>query len=617
MNCKYTLTLNGKVIKAGVSEDEIYSYIRSTLPQYKAMKLGLFGDIVFDEATVRRANIVSQIMVESSKLSSKIKPTELDVISEEFDISSPKALSVTKAINTWRANGRRLVPEYNEENYIKNETERLVKDGMNKDEAEKTVKERIKNFPHIAKIGEKVHKVAEIFFSKDLDNSLIFETVDLPRTTLENLVSSFSDLKAEILKNGDVEFLPELTFETSDSESEPVIGRIDLITVSDSGRIGIYDFKISTKEYTDWSSAKKLSVDYQLAAYRALLANKGLPVQDASLNVIPIVVEDPDYEDESFNSFRFDTTENRLTSNYTNLNWRSGKYSKNIREHIKSSLPEVNITPRFTSDVSRLSEAAFGKITHLTVDDFEKSYVKKNRSTGEYYFLDYIHEKKGESYTEVSAPSKAELRPKIEQYLAEKDIYDQEAYYQNIYDQIQILKETGKTTDEGTLFRNKEGSVHAYLLTTFAPFIDNPNFELLDIPEFARMGIYAFKDDQTGIISFITLTNVDTRHKLKLKYDYDSILSNIASSPETKGYKKVLTATAGNAKILETVLAINSLPAQFQNYKIGNILVVNHKLGQSDYISPDQLDVNFNFLAKHLGIENNFKSGLLTFADPL
>lgn len=613
MACKYILSINGKKVTEVNTEKELEKYIKEhydVLASYNQ-----FNDIVFDETNSLQSNMKSKIL----SLNTVVTPsTVFNELTQEYEIKTPKKLAITKAISNWRTpDGSRVVPEFIESEYIKNETKNLMeKEGLSESEANEQVQNNIKNFEHIAKIGDKVHKVAEMFFSENVNSDDIYSVVNLPRETIDNLIRSFESLKDTISGSKHVEFLPEVTVETTDDNSDPLIGRIDLLTVDDRGHVDLYDFKVSTKPIEGWSSAKKINVDYQLAAYRALLANKGIPVSNMGLNIVPIVIPSPNYENETFDSFQIGNVENRLVVNFDNLKFPRGHYSNIVSQHISSSVPRVNIDSDFTYNVGNLSEIAFGKISALTEEQFKRKYVKKEGN--KWSFKDYIHGRENKEFPEIVAYSEAELNDKIKAYLAEKEDYDQEGYFVNIWKQFSQLKRSGKNLSSRDPFNFKDSNVHAYLSTVFSSFIDNSAYEMMeDLPELTQLGIYAFVDTGTNIVNFVTMSDVDNKHELDLQYKYNSILANVASSASTKNLKGVMTATAGNAKLLQTLLAINALSDQFANYQIGNIQVVNHKLGQSDYADLTQLRNNFKYLTDRLDIENNFEKGNLQFADPL
>lgn len=611
MACKYILTLNGVKVTEVNTEAELDNYIKKNFNTLTSFNK--FRDIVFDETNTVQSDVKSQLL--NAHLTG-VTSTVYNDVTQQNEVTAPKKMSITKGIATWRVDGKRVVPEFKEDEYIKNEVKRFVERGIDEREALEQVTRDVKNFNHLAKIGDKVHKVAEMFFSSEIDNNDIYSAVDLPYGTISNLISSFETLKSGIQAGKHYEFIPELTLETTDPDSDPLIGRLDLVAIDERGNAHLYDFKISTKHYSEWSSAKRINVDYQLAAYRGLLANKGIPVRDMSLNIVPIIISDPDYDSETFSSFRIDSVENRMVTNSENLRFPDGKISRVVSAHIKPNIPRVEIDSSFAYNVSKYSEIAFGKMTSITPEDFLKKYVRVEN--GVYKFRDFINkEGKDESETFITAPSKAEIFEKIKTYLKEKEEFDQEGYYVNLWNEFKKLKFQGKKLGEKDPFRFKNSNIHAYLATVFSSYIDNPDFEMLeDIPELTQLGIYAFVDKGSGIINFVTLTNTNLDQELNLQYKYNSVLSNLLSSARSKKYKNVLSGIVGNAKLLETMLAINGLARSLSTFKIGNIQVVNHKTGQSRYADINQLKTNFGYLSTALGIENHLETQL-SIADPI
>lgn len=612
MACKYILSINGKKVAEVNTEKELDKYIKDhydVLASYNQ-----FNDVVFDETNTSQSNMKSKILSISSV---KETTSVFNGVTQENEVASSKKLSITKAISSWRTpEGSLAVPTFNDENYIKNAVDKLLeKEDISREEAMKIIKSDLANFKHLAKIGDKVHKVAELFFSDSVNNDDIYDIVNLPRETIDNLIQRFESLKDIISRSKHYEFIPEVTIETSDTDSDPLIGRLDLVTVSESGKVDIYDFKISTKPISEWDSAKMINIDYQLASYRALLANKGIPVSSMGLNIVPIIINDPDYDKESFTSFEFGDIENRFVSNHENLLYPRGRITSIVREHISSGVPRINIESSFAYDVQNLSEVSFGKIDSITPEEFRRKYVKPDGD--KLYFFDYINGDNKEPL-KITASTETDIMQKVKAYLLEKNEYDQEGYFVNLWTQLAQLRQSGKELSSRNMFSKKKTHVHSYLTTIFASFIDNKSYELIeDLPELIQLGIYPFLDKGTNIVNFVVMSNVDNKQKLKLQYGYDSVLANVASSAATKNLKNVLTGTAGNAKLLQALLAINALSQQFSNYQIGNIQVVNHVLGQSDYADLNQLKSNFKFLAKKLEIENNFENGTLQFADQL
>ena len=66
-------------------------------------------------------------------------------------------------------------------------------------------------------------------------------------------------------------------------------GSIDIVVLTESGDAHIFDIKVSKNHYSDWDSAKVLTLDWQLSLYRQLLGQH-IKINNTTLNVIPIKV---------------------------------------------------------------------------------------------------------------------------------------------------------------------------------------------------------------------------------------------------------------------------------------------------------------------------------------
>ena len=106
-------------------------------------------------------------------------------------------------------------------------------------------------------------------------------------------------------------------------------GICDLIIVKPSGDIDIIDFKVSTRSYDDWYSAKKIHTQYQLGMYRAILAANGFDGYKISLYTLPINMPMG-----AIRSMRVETKRNLSISSGSTpskLDYTYGDYSNNIR----------------------------------------------------------------------------------------------------------------------------------------------------------------------------------------------------------------------------------------------------------------------------------------------
>lgn len=605
MACKYFLNINGSKYSFN-SEQELDNFIAQNYGSM--MYYNKYGDVVFDESNNIQDSIYNKLLT----LNSAIQGSKFNNLTQENEVVAPKKMGVTSAITTWlKPDGSLVIPEFRVEEYKKNQLRLLVEGGMSESEAKEQIDTEVRNWEHLAKIGDKVHKVAELFF-KDQDLNTICQAVDLPYDTVENLFYNFETLKAQIGRGRNYKFIPELSIQTTDDLSDPIIGRIDLLAIDDKGRVEIYDFKLSTRPYDTWYSSKQITIDYQLASYRALLANNGIGVKTASLNIVPIVISNVDYENETFSSYTMGTPINKTTDSGSmqRLSYPNGYISRIVQEHIRSNVTEVSYNTKVAENTAKYSEIAFGKLSKETPEEFVDRVAKYDNYRKVWFFNDYVSEKKGSEIPIIEADSKEELIKKAKEYLGEVEEKD-ESYYINLWKDFDYLKKNGISFEEKDKFKYLPQKVNTYLTRVFCNYIDNEGYEVLDIPELAEIGIYAFRDIANNIVDFVSMSNINLTKKLKWNNESTNIFGHLGSEAKFKNIRNLMSNNVGNAKLLETMLAINEMHDYFSNYRIGNIQVINYRAGQSYPIDIDKLSHNFNILTKELGIPNYFKSELL------
>ena len=606
MNCQYTLKQNGKLL-IFKSVDELYEFIGKNTD---LLKLGL--DIVFDEGTVIQNNVKAALQ-SLSKASSRSR-TIFDPNLEEYIVTSPTKTSITTGIYNWTSeSGKRALFEFDISNWRKNKMAqiKLSEPTLSDEEINKLLDKEESTWDTKADIGTQVHKIAELVFSDNYKNDSIYTVTKLDKKIVDRLIDTFVDLKDKLNKNNRLIFLPEITL-----ENDLYIARLDLISIAENGRIDIYDFKLSDKEYSNWDKSKITTIDYQLAGYRAMLASLGFPVNRTTLNVIPIIAN-INYDTKELKDFKLESIQTRTGTN-KELNYPNGIITTIATQNIppKSSVMAENSETLET--IKRQVHTAFGAYEETTVKEFMHN-VKFDKTTGKYYFEDRTSKKdKDGNYKKIEA-TEENLEEVINNYLQEKLEYNTTTIYNSFWRQFQIMKSTGKQIENSNVFKGKYThlKITNYLQKLFAEYIDNPKIELVEgYEDLVDMGIYIFLNKETNIVDIVSLSNTDLKKKLKLNFDYDGILANLGSSAKFKNLQDMLTATVGNAKLLETMLVLNNIPS-LANLKIGNVRVVNPRTGQCDYASVDQLKNNFYVLCKELKITNNFDNGNLTFADPL
>lgn len=164
--------------------------------------------------------------------------------------------------------------------------------------------------------GQDIHKIAEIIFSMDLNDSdsvMIeiskrkseFKTDITGIIENEHIRTEAVDYLLRLKRNIETthgsgcKFLTESAYgvENLNTEgsyaaikSKELKGIIDLIVVDKNGEIHLYDFKTSAKRYGDWSQYKKKVTALQLYTYKKMLETKGLHISSMNCLSIPLKI---------------------------------------------------------------------------------------------------------------------------------------------------------------------------------------------------------------------------------------------------------------------------------------------------------------------------------------
>ena len=130
MACKFILTLNGVKVTEVNTEAELDNYIKKNFNTLTSFNK--FRDIVFDETNTVQSDVKSQLL--NAHLTG-VTSTVYNDVTQQNEVTAPKKMSITKGIATWRVDGKRVVPEFKEDEYIKNEVKRFVERGIDEREA--------------------------------------------------------------------------------------------------------------------------------------------------------------------------------------------------------------------------------------------------------------------------------------------------------------------------------------------------------------------------------------------------------------------------------------------------------------------------------------------------
>jgi len=159
------------------------------------------------------------------------------------------------------------------------------------------ITENIENWKKLAGMGTDLHKLAESYFKKRLQDGTGAFTVndfnvkvtslgvDGKATYLEYLQNLENNL---VTRHGkDAIMIPE--YKVWDKESK-IVGVIDLLVIDSEGKVHVYDFKTSYKEPSKWNRNKVTTFQFQLGGYGNILRNMGMQV--GGMSILPVVMND-------------------------------------------------------------------------------------------------------------------------------------------------------------------------------------------------------------------------------------------------------------------------------------------------------------------------------------
>lgn len=433
----------------------------------------------------------------------------------------------------------------------------------------------------------------------------------------------------------------------------PVVGKMDLFVASRDGKkLGIYDYKCSPKEYTEYNPtedpskydpAKVATFQYQLAAYRKLLNSIGiiqLGNEPITLGVIPLQFQNYKFNYDTkkveFTEVTSQSTAIQILSN-TSLA-RGGERYLNIESNLEQIFPKNNSeTPETGSileKVAKNKEILFkipNKRKSKSREDIikymkEKGGIQKNKITG-YYEFRYKNRRNQEKA--LVARKKDISKSEAEAIILEKlqNIFEfSDTYVPNTTSElrksfIHHLEEEGEPVD-----LSKLAGKHSYTkedplwLTKRLGTYNNPSRysiihnEQLD-PVLDEMGILLFKNKLTGLIDVIKITGeYDPTMKAELgggAKNRTTIFGNflIDDVVNSDSNAEALDSSIGNVELMEAMLVLNELPELFnvdKNEGIGKIHVVSPRSQMGLETTNEQALKNFNRLCSLGKIKHNF-----------
>lgn len=413
----------------------------------------------------------------------------------------------------------------------------------------------------------------------------------------------------------------EIIGEIRDKAGNPISGlkgKMDLLIINPDGTIEITDFKVSSREYDDWYAAKVYHTDYQLGAYRAILAANGIDGRNVTLRTQPI-----HFPIGKVSQMRVQSSQNRTAVNsktISHLDWDDGKFTNNLRYLISTIIkPIASSNISLKDDIAENIRNILGKFE--TPEEKSKKYSKEDIANSifpstyngktQYNLFDKVTGKK------ITRNSKEEFTKPggyIDEMLKRMKNYHTSIINSLVSDIKKYQNESSTEEKFDLLSASSTEDINVYnvLQETFGKYC-NSSWSLIEIPELLDLGIFIFQHKQSGIYDVVRVS----KDNIRLPIDNNgtsTVLGKFLSNKEAENITefKPMDSNVANMQLLETMCALNTIANQLRNGKLGIIKIINPSLGQVELPDINQLKSNFNFLTRKAQISNNFNSIIRT-----
>ena len=359
-------------------------------------------------------------------------------------------------------------------------------------------------------------------------------------------------------------------------------GKIGLIAVDSSGDAHIFEIKISKTKYENWDSAKKLTLDWQLALSRQLLGQH-INVDNTMLYTIPIyipVLGDP-------NAIHLEEFVNRRSESGSGLN-TAGK----IYEAANQIIPKgifVEYDPSREVDIK--NELNILLPNYEVKTDFEDTDVKAIMANARKRYEKEKVWRKWNNFENIEGMEKgymeskdeAEFEEMINKYVAHVKL--------QLNRNVSILKDamiSAIKTNQGikTSSANPKKDITAnHLLSDYL----NEEWEVVNnIPETLPLGLIVLRNRRTNQVNVISLS-----------------INQLLAQSDIEGMNY------GDLEYMKTLLFVNKFKSELlpnAGSKLGEIIVYNAESGQSYYDNVlNKYDEFRNLMSKKSELKSKLK----------
>lgn len=546
-------------------------------------------------------------------------------------------ISVTKAITLGDLfeDGKPLVTGFNEEDYFNKLVDSLkekINPDTNKFYNDSEIEDYIKNLKtrwgQLAKMGTAIHKISEIFFGNTslnkedvyniFKNSREAKDVSFNTEDYDHMFNYVKNIHKQLLNRyPDAMFIPEMKLRTKSPGGPNFVGKVDLMIITKTGDVHVFDFKTSPTKYDDYSQIKQLTFDYQLAFYRQMLNQAGINVRNTELGILPIELMNVDYENNTVKTINESPIIDMRTSSeggsaykrnsYQKLQQGAGYVALNVERLIPSKELAFSLNTDISENFDKLNKELFGY-------DAENSSGVRSKKTLDELKANVRKDNSGKYVVKDDFTGVYEKFDKIEKaHEAIENNYKKNQNKKLFYAQDVANNYNTAANSNAKAFNFKnDGNKSNNYNKLYGQYLKE-GYKLND--SLLPHGILVFYHESYKTIDFIYINNEDLSKELKdLTYGKNGVKITGNLTHDKNVPKYTLDANVGNIELMRLMIAVNEfMPTISDEYQVKDLKVINNFNYKIAYQNIDLLKENFKILIRYahekkpdLQIENNF-----------
>lgn len=492
-------------------------------------------------------------------------------------------------------------------------------------EAEELAQKQIDQSAQIKDLGGTLHKAIRTYFNSK--NYTVQQLItdfgtSFSQQSAQQLIDGLNTLKAQMLKThgNNCEFITSV-YLNQQVELKGVNTQlgdlIDLIVVDDQQIPHIYHISTSSHSYAELIDVRERRLDYLLALKRHMLAAKGVNVENTSLNIIPIKLND--WNEGTINNLNVEKSVNRqlmsIGKDANNLAWGFGKYYLKVNNLIPLTLPKTNINTNAIDIISTNTAKFFPnkevdqEVFKTTIEyTIKHAVVDSDNYTKGKFMIRYPDHNEYINTKSVSKYDSREVREAAESYVGKQS----ERSYGYIKHMENSLKDaiSGKS-DVKDMAPKSRATLRGAFSINFGMYC-NSTWEILDREDLKAAGIIVLYNPISRQVDFIAIRSNGNEGYLnrtsKLPFG-SNIAGCFARDEQMSSRENLLKYSPGNATLMQIMSVINADPnwLSSNNYKVGNIKVFNPITGETTIASNTQIRSSFSALCEKTDVQNNLE----------